>query len=359
MRQTHLAEGLATTQDPERLDLGAVLGILLNHPDDTSSHEVEGLCPFALADDRLALRERAKPNPAGQIAEDILREVMEERKPVEHRGRLHPPPALQSEPDLARHRPDPAAERTHQVDHSSDQRVQQEQPKRDQDEPGVDASLPQGDDEATEHDLEEDVTGDEQEPRSQDPQDPVDEEADLVPGEMLAMAELADEVVPKELERPGTEVRNPQEIRQHPVAVQFQERDRVEEDVEVGQHRVPVERLGQRRLWKGPREDRRRSRPQALCIGSREGLCDPGAALHHQPVRGVDEERRDPEVDLEPCALQLPSVIDQDQGVPQFMDEHHEVVDEKQNEEPDGEGVPGEREQLRVDVVAEGHDPGQ
>ena len=331
--------------------------MFLYHPEDSLAHDVEGLGPLALPDHGLPPGEGSQADPPGQFGQSLLGEVLEHGERIDQPRRLHPPPPLDPEPGAPPRGLDPPPHRLNGPDRPSDQGVEQEQPQEDQDDPGLDPPVPQREHQAAEQDLPEEVARDQQEDRPHHSEQAVNEQADVLTGESLAGPQLVQEVMAKELHGPRAEVGDPEPVREHEIPVELEERDDVQEDVEVGEDGVPVQRLGDDPLRVGPRDDGGQSRADALRVGPREGLEDPLARFQHEAVGGLHVEGGAPEVDHEPRALQPPSVVHQDQRVAHLVDQDHEVLEPQEDDEAQRQRLPCQSEELRPHVGHEGEDP--
>ena len=101
----------------------------------------------------------------------------------------------------------------------------------------------------------------------------------------------------------------------------------MEEDIEVGQDGVTVERFGDGPLREGPGDDRGQAGHQALTVRPRECLQDSLPAVHHEAVRSVHVEGGASEIDPEARGLHPPAVVEQHQGMPELVHEDTEVLD--------------------------------
>ena len=149
---------------------------------------------------------------------------------------------------------------------------------------------------------------------------------DLLPREPLPAADLLPQVVTDELHRLRAKIGYLDQIREDPVSVELEQRNQVQEDHEVVQERELVEGRRERPVRERPGERRRGAGDDELRVRPSERLHDPLAAVHHQAVGGVDEERGRSEVDHEPGALDASPVVHQDDRVTQLVHEREEVA---------------------------------
>ena len=102
-------------------------------------------------------------------------------------------------------------------------------------------TVPERRDQATEDAFPEEVGRVEAEDRERDADHRVEPETDLLLGQPLTRPKLVPEVVLDELQRPRAKVGHLDQVAEDPVAVQFQQRDQVQEDHEVVDERELVQ----------------------------------------------------------------------------------------------------------------------
>src|SRR5207244_3990921 len=95
-------------------------------------------------------------------------------------------------------------EEADQVDHATDEGPADEEREDEEQDPSGEASSPHGRDEASEQRLPVQATGVQREEAEQHAEDPIEEQSDFVRVEALARADLPDQIVPNERQRPWT-----------------------------------------------------------------------------------------------------------------------------------------------------------
>ena len=174
-------------------------------------------------------------------------------------------------------------------------------------------------------------------------------------GEVLPMSDLSEQVVSQEREGPRPKVRNLDHVGQDEVTVQLEQRDQVHEDQVVVQGRGGEQRAGQEPLREPPDDQGRRGGEDHLRERAGERREDLLAPVHHETVGTVHEERGGAEIDHEAGALDPSSIANDDERVPELVDEDREVVEHPQHDEARRERCTADREVAGRDKPGE-HD---
>src|SRR6476659_10723585 len=114
----------------------------LDH-DLTLADDVERIASVPLSEDGLPGAHHTELHSAGQVAQDVLGQVLERRERIDQLRRLHPQPRLEPEPHPPVHGPYAAPQAPYQSDGRADQGSGHEYGEQEQDEPRQESAVPQ------------------------------------------------------------------------------------------------------------------------------------------------------------------------------------------------------------------------
>jgi hypothetical protein len=167
------------------------------------------------------------------------------------------------------------------------------------------------------------------------------------------------EIVLDELERPGAEVGNLDQIREDPVSVELEQGHEIQDDHEQVQEREAVEERRHPHVREGEQDDRGQPRENELRERAGSEQQDPRPSIHHQAVARVDVERESAEVQREARRAHVPPEVLLDRSVPELVGEGENERQRDQDRRLGRGGRGVEMEPTRVFDREEGHDPSE
>ena len=143
--EPHLAERFAPTHRPEDARV-ARLRIFVFDAHGSRPHDVEGVRPISLPEDRLAGREDPQSHPAREVRENLLGKIVERRERVDQLRRLDTPGGFEAEPDGSNEPADTPDEAQGEFEQAADDRPREESGQQHQEDLGAEAALPETED---------------------------------------------------------------------------------------------------------------------------------------------------------------------------------------------------------------------